>query len=77
MFGMTSFAILATCTSWSPLAKELIREIVSASMPFLLSAFRSRRSLASSSLRTTSPRAPMRSSASMVSASGAMGRLLL
>ena len=77
MPGRMSCAISLMRRSCLSLAKALISETVSASMFFWPRARSSSRSFASSRLVTTSPLAPTRSSASIVSASGAIGSDLL
>ena len=77
MPGSTSMAISRTRISCAGLAKELISDTVSASICFCPRLCRSVRNCASSSASTTSPCALMRSQASMVQDSGAMGRDLL
>ena len=75
--GSTSAAISLMRRSCASFANELTSDTVSASIFFVPSAARSVRSFASSSAPTTSPFEPTRSSASIVSASGAIGSDLL
>ncbi len=77
MPGSTFCASALIRSSWRSLANELISETVSASMFCALSVCRLATSASSSSGSTTSPRALMRSLASMVQARGAIGGVLL
>ena len=75
--GSASAAISRMRRSWASFANALISETVSASIFALFSFASEARNAPSSSGRTTSPRASTRSSASIVSASGAIGSDLL
>ena len=76
-FGSTAEAISRMRFSCASFANALISETVSASIFAWRSFASASRNDASSSGRTTAPRASTRSSASIVSASGAIGSDLL
>jgi len=77
MPGSTSAAISRMRRSWTPLAKALMSDTVSASTPLPTKVFNLARISASSSGWITSPWALTRSFASIVRSSGASGSGLL